>query len=191
MSRPMNVASDADPGGGQGGATAVPWMSPPVLVATCGGVGRTPVAPGTAGAALGVPLALVAGAAATWAAGPGGTSLAVAAIEASLLAAICLAGVPVCSRAAALLGRGKDPGAIVYDEMVALPLVLLPVPPAARSVACLATAFVLFRVFDIAKPFPCRRLERLPAGWGIMADDWAAAAWAAALLALARSLGLV
>lgn len=169
----------------------MPWMSPPVLVATCGGVGRAPVAPGTAGAALGVPLALVTGAMATWAAGPDGTSLAAAVIEASLLAAICLVGVPICSRAAALIGHGKDPGAVVYDEMVALPLVLLPVPPAARSVACLAAAFVLFRVFDIAKPFPCRRLERLPAGWGIMADDWAAAAWAATLLTLARSLGLV
>ena len=158
-------------------------MSPPLLVATCGGVGRAPVAPGTAGAALGVPLAMLTGAAATWAAGPGGTSFA--------LAALCLVGVPICSRAAALLGRGEDPGAVVYDEMVALPLVLLPVPPAARSVACLAAAFVLFRIFDIAKPFPCRRLERLPAGWGIMADDWAAAAWAAGILALARSLGLV
>ena len=166
-------------------------MSPPLLVATCGGVGRAPVAPGTAGAALGVPLAMLTGAAATWAAGPGGTPFAVAAIEAALLAALCLVGVPICSRAAALLGRGKDPGAVVYDEMVALPLVLLPVPPAARSVACLAAAFMLFRIFDIAKPFPCRRLERLPAGWGIMADDWAAAAWAAGILALARSLGLV
>ncbi|MFM7109047.1 MAG: phosphatidylglycerophosphatase A [Planctomycetaceae bacterium] len=180
----------------QGGTTtdadaSVPWSAPSVLAATCGGVGRVPIAPGTAGSVLGVPLALATGAAATWAAGRGGTQLAVAAIEACLLAAIVLVGVPICSRAAGLLGRGKDPGAVVYDEFAALPLVLLPVPPAARSLACLAAAFVLFRVFDIAKPFPCRRLERLPAGWGIMADDQAAAAWAAACLWLARSLGLV
>ena len=38
----------------------------------------------------------------------------------------------------------------------------------------LLAGFVLFRIFDIAKPFPCRRLEKLPGGWGIMADDWMA-----------------
>lgn len=174
-----------------GAHAAVPWSSPALLVATCCGVGRVPAAPGTAGAALGVPLALATGAVATWAAGPAGSPPVVAAIEAGLIATLALVGVPACARAAALLGRGKDPGAIVYDEFVALPLVLLPVPPAARSLACLAAAFVLFRIFDIAKPLPCRRLERLPAGWGIMADDQAAAAWAAACLALARSCGLV
>jgi len=163
----MNLPSDADHGGALGRA---PWRDPALLVATCGGVGRMPIAPGTAGAAVGV----------------AGT-----AVEAVLVACICLVGVPICGRAAALLGRGKDPGAVVYDEMAALPLVLLPVPPAARSLVCLAAAFVLFRIFDIAKPWPCRRLERLPAGWGIMADDWAAAAWAAACLGVARSLGVV
>jgi phosphatidylglycerophosphatase A len=45
---------------------------------------------------------------------------------------------------------------------------------------------VLLRIFDIGKPFPCRQLERLPTGLGIMADDWGAAAWTAACLAIAR-----
>jgi phosphatidylglycerophosphatase A len=49
----------------------------------------------------------------------------------------------------------------------------------------LLAAFVLFRIFDIAKPFPCRRLERLPGGWGIMADDWMAGVYAAICLRLA------
>jgi len=49
----------------------------------------------------------------------------------------------------------------------------------------LLAAFVLFRIFDIAKPFPCRRLERLPGGWGIMADDWMAGVCAAICLRLA------
>jgi phosphatidylglycerophosphatase A len=49
----------------------------------------------------------------------------------------------------------------------------------------LLTAFVLFRIFDIAKPFPCRRLEKLPGGWGIMADDWMAGVYAAICLRLA------
>jgi len=49
----------------------------------------------------------------------------------------------------------------------------------------LLTAFVLFRIFDIVKPFPCRRLEKLPGGWGIMADDWMAGVYAAICLRLA------
>jgi len=49
----------------------------------------------------------------------------------------------------------------------------------------LLSGFVLFRIFDITKPFPCRRLEKLPAGWGIMADDWMAGVYAAICLQLA------
>ena len=45
--------------------------------------------------------------------------------------------------------------------------------------------FLLFRLFDIAKPFPCRRLEKLPGGWGVMADDWMAGVYAAICLRLA------
>ena len=54
----------------------------------------------------------------------------------------------------------------------------------------LLAGFVLFRFFDILKPFPCRRLEHLSGGWGIMADDWIAGLYAALVLALARHLGL-
>lgn len=49
----------------------------------------------------------------------------------------------------------------------------------------LLAAFLLFRIFDIAKPFPCRRLEKLPGGWGIMADDWMAGVYAAICLRVA------
>jgi len=49
----------------------------------------------------------------------------------------------------------------------------------------LLSGFLLFRVFDITKPFPCRRLEKLPGGWGIMADDWMAGVYAAICLRLA------
>jgi len=49
----------------------------------------------------------------------------------------------------------------------------------------LLPGFLLFRLFDIAKPFPCRRLEKLPGGWGIMADDWMAGIYAAICLRLA------
>ena len=155
-----------------------------MLVATLGGLGRVGFAPGTWGAAAGVLLSLaVATGAARFAAGVAWP------VEAALVAAVCLGGVPYCSRAAAVLGRGKDPGCIVLDEAAAMAATLLVVPPAARTPAVLAVAFALFRIFDIAKPFPCNRCERLPTGLGIMADDWAAAAYAAACLATARWLG--
>jgi phosphatidylglycerophosphatase A len=162
-----------------------------VLVATLGGLGRAGFAPGTWGAAAGLAMALAVSAGAAWAAGllAPGTEAAPRAVEAALVAAICLAGVPICSRAAAALGRGKDPGCIVLDEAAAMAATLLVVPPADRTPAVLAVAFALFRVFDIAKPFPCNRCERLPTGLGIMADDWAAAAYAAAGLAAARWRG--
>ncbi|MFZ0909995.1 MAG: phosphatidylglycerophosphatase A [Candidatus Acidiferrales bacterium] len=54
----------------------------------------------------------------------------------------------------------------------------------------LLVGFILFRVFDIWKPFPARQAESLPGGWGIMADDWVAALYAAAGLWIARWLGL-
>lgn len=63
---------------------------------------------------------------------------------------------------------------------MALTLVVLPVAP---SLLQLAAAFLLFRVFDVLKPFPLRRLERLPGGWGIVADDLGAGLYSAAILA--------
>jgi phosphatidylglycerophosphatase A len=54
----------------------------------------------------------------------------------------------------------------------------------------LLLGFILFRSFDIWKPFPVRQAESLPGGWGIMADDWLAAIYAAAGLWVARALGL-
>lgn len=151
-------------------------LDPWILLATCGGIGFVGVAPGTFGAAVGTLVAAACG------------RLPPAA-ELLAVAGLCLVGIPICTRAAAALGRGKDPGAIVWDEMAAVPLVTLAVPAADRAPLLLAVGFVLFRVFDIAKPFPCRRLERLPQGLGVMADDWAAAIWAAACLAIARLAG--
>jgi phosphatidylglycerophosphatase A len=55
----------------------------------------------------------------------------------------------------------------------------------------LLAGFVLFRIFDIAKPFPCRRLEKLPGGWGVMADDWMAGVYAAICMRLALHFDLL
>ncbi|NTV81952.1 MAG: phosphatidylglycerophosphatase A, partial [Candidatus Aminicenantes bacterium] len=71
-----------------------------------------------------------------------------------------------------------DPGRIVIDEVVGQLLALAFLPGAWVPVA---VAFALFRFFDIIKPWPIRRLERLPGGWGIMADDVGAGLAAAVL----------
>ena len=63
-------------------------------------------------------------------------------------------------------------------------------PHSVLSWKFLLAGFILFRVFDIWKPFPARKAESLPGGWGIMADDWIAAIYAALGLWLLRALGL-
>jgi phosphatidylglycerophosphatase A len=124
-----------------------------------------------------------------------------------------LIGVWSSSRAAAFTGL-KDPQYVVIDEVsgmhltlilaivpLGLPTHLLPADDA--SVFALYAAlsllnwkylllgFILFRVFDIWKPWPIRRLEKLPGGWGIMADDWMAGIYAAILLRVALHFGLL
>lgn len=103
--------------------------------------------------------------------------------------------VPVCAAAARQLGD-PDPGPVVLDEIVALPLALagyaglwwwqageLPAPAQLRQWwPALVAAFVLFRLFDIWKPWPIRALQRLPGGWGVVLDDVAAGVVAAACL---------
>jgi phosphatidylglycerophosphatase A len=69
---------------------------------------------------------------------------------------------------------GKDPRPIVVDEYACF---LLPLYFTPRHVLPLAVSFVLFRFFDVVKPYPLRRLEKLPGGWGIMLDDLGAAVY--------------
>lgn len=64
--------------------------------------------------------------------------------------------------------RAKDPSCVVIDEVVGIQMVLV---GAAPTLAGVVAAFLLFRVFDVAKPFPIHRLQSLPGGWGIVADD--------------------
>jgi phosphatidylglycerophosphatase A len=65
--------------------------------------------------------------------------------------------------------RKKDSALIVVDEMAGFLVTLFLIPWSAKS---LVTGFVVFRIFDIVKPFPIRRLEsQLPGGWGVVADD--------------------
>lgn len=92
-------------------------------------------------------------------------------------------GVWACGAEAARRGT-TDPGPVVFDEVagqwVALATVAT-VRPGPVTLAVVATSLLLFRVADIVKPWPIRRLERLHGGWGIMADDLAAGLLAAAV----------
>lgn len=91
---------------------------------------------------------------------------------------IFFAGAAASDRYAVELGR-PDPGRIVIDEVCGQLIALAFLPPGWPAVA---VSFALFRFFDIIKPGPIRKLEKLPGGWGIMADD-VAAGLAAAVLA--------
>jgi phosphatidylglycerophosphatase A len=135
-----------------------------LAIATAGGVGLVPVAPGTAGSVLGAALwPLLAGA---------GT----AALLAAIAAAVGL-GTWAAGRAGRHWGRADD-GRIVIDE-VAGQLIALAFLPLRIEVALVG--FALFRLFDIWKPPPLRLLEHWPGGLGVMADDIAAGLYANAL----------
>ncbi len=166
---------------------SVRWSHPAVVAATCLWLGRIPWAPGTWGAAAGIGLAFVIEQIAL-AAGEASSATALA-VELGLIVLVNAASIPICTRAAAALGGGKDPGAVNLDEAASMPLALLVLPLEARGWTVMLLAFLIFRFFDILKPFPCRQLERLPAGCGIMADDWGAAAWTGCCLAVAWLAG--
>lgn len=165
------------------------WTAPSVVAATCLWLGRIPFAPGTWGAVAGVVVSLATGALATAIAERASSPEAAVAIEAVILVVLNLVAIPVCSAAAPRIGRGSDPGPIVLDEALSLPLGMLVVPFAGRTLPVIVVGWLLHRIFDVSKPFPCRRLEHLPRGLGVMADDWGAAAWMAAALFAWRTSG--
>jgi phosphatidylglycerophosphatase A len=140
-------------------------------VATLGAVGRTPIAPGTAASAL-IALAL-------WLA-----NLSPVVVTAQLVVVTVL-GTWAADGAERVLG-GKDPGAIVIDEVAGMLLAALLVPPTPLP---LLAAFVLFRLFDVLKPFPANIAQRLRGGLGVMVDDLVAGLYALVLVLLARRLG--
>lgn len=148
------------------------------------GVGRIPFAPGTFGSLVGL----------LWFA----MLLATKRYELYLLGALCGIGLSVwlCGRAEKILNQ-KDPSSIVLDEMIALPFCFLPwvtrewlARHALPSLGTFITGqavmgtigiFVLFRIFDIWKPWPVRQSQRLPGGWGVTMDDLLAAIYVALL----------
>ena len=135
------------------------------VVATAFGSGYSPLAPGTAGSAVGL-LLFWPMVALPWP------------WQAAASAVLFVVGSFAAGRVARRVGL-KDPGIVVVDEVVGqwVTLTALPFTPLTA-----ALGFLLFRAMDIVKPWPARDLERVPGGWGIMADDVAAGVYAHLLL---------
>lgn len=118
-----------------------------------------------------------------------------------VMAVLVVAGSVVCVKfaPAAIAATGKDdPGEVVVDEFAGQAITFLVSPflafgsaSTAQVWSVAAAGFVLFRVFDIAKPWPIRKFERLPRGWGILADDLVAGVFAWIVLQICIKLLIV
>ena len=166
-----------------------------VGIATAFGLGYVPKAPGTFGSLAGVGLtvfywSLLAPFGATdvylldhyFVIAPQGIAILIALFVSGI-------GVVVADRTASYIGQ-KDPQIVVVDEVSGQLISYLGIGARAPNWKYLLLGFILFRVFDIWKPFPARQAESLPGGLGIMADDWVAGIYAALGLWIARVLGL-
>jgi phosphatidylglycerophosphatase A len=143
-----------------------------LAIATCG-VGYLPLMPGTFGSMVGVAIffLLVRGRAS-------------AVLLLVSIAAITFAGIWAATRTEELSGR-KDPGKVVVDEVAGQMIALFPLTFFTRwSTSAVIVSFILFRFFDIVKPYPAGRFERLKGGLGIMCDDLVAGVYAAAIVSI-------
>ena len=143
------------------------------VVATWFGCGSVPKAPGTMGTLGAIPLYLLV-------ARGGRPGVAIAAL------AVTAVGVWAASEVARDLGR-KDPQVVVVDEVAGMLVTMLPM--ASVSPRPILIGFLLFRLFDITKPWPVRRFEALPGGWGIVMDDVVAGVFGALVMAGLRAAG--
>lgn len=125
-----------------------------VLIASVGGVGYAPIAPGTAGSVVGVGIYLL-------------TRQWSAVAEVGLLLAVCIIGTWAADGAIRHF-KHKDPGHVVIDEVAGQLLTLLLTGAALPGAI---VGFFVFRLLDIIKPWPANRFEALPGGLGVMADD--------------------
>lgn len=133
-----------------------------VFIATAAYCGYAPIAPGTVGSAAGLVVYLLV----WWTQSP--------IVEIALIVFLFVIGVWSGTIAERYFG-GIDPGPVVMDEVVGMLITLAFIPVSWTGALA---GFVLFRIFDVIKPFPAGRLERLHGGLGVMADDAMAAVYA-------------
>jgi phosphatidylglycerophosphatase A len=132
-----------------------------LAVATAFGVGYVPVAPGTAGSAVGLVL---------WAILPASPV-----VQTAVILVMLVAG-SIAGSVAEKHFKRTDPRQVVLDEVMGMLITLYLIPGLTWFGA--AIGFLLFRAADVVKPFPANRLERLHGGLGVMADDAMAAVYA-------------
>ena len=149
------------------------------LVATFFGVGRLKPGPGTWGSLATLLLWALASSRIPPASRAWATLVAAAAVT--------IIGIPAATRVARAHGS-KDPQFVVIDEVAGQLVALIAVPLAWKT---FLAGFILFRTFDMWKPFPIRRLERLPEGTGIVVDDLGAGIYALAVMHLLLHFGLL
>jgi phosphatidylglycerophosphatase A len=155
-------------------ATADP-RNPLHLIAFGFGSGFFPKAPGTAGTLVGIPLFLL-------------LEPLPLHIYVGVVALLFLVGIPLCGRVSRDIGV-HDHGGIVWDEIVGY---LVAMTAAPKGWVYVVAGFVLFRLFDIAKPWPIRALDRrVSGGLGIMVDDLVAGVLAALVLQVLVMSGLI
>lgn len=157
-----------------------------LAIATCG-VGYFPIAPGTLGSLVGVLLFLAIRRLSTILLVPYSFKHQInfftlqsieSAVMLVVILVVTLGGIWAASRSESLF-RKKDPGEVVIDEVSGQMIALLSTSLLIGGVWAVISAFILFRAFDIWKPYPIRRLEALESGLGIMLDDVAAGLYAA------------
>ena len=151
------------------------FRDPYLFIAFGFGSGLSPKAPGTAGTLLAIPIFIL-----------------LARLDIAtyliILAAATIGGVWICNRASEILGV-HDHGGIVWDEMVGFWITMLAIPPSPIGIVL---GFLLFRVFDILKPWPIGLIDRqVRGGLGIMLDDIAAGLMAWVVLWLMHSTGFI
>ncbi|MFQ5802836.1 MAG: phosphatidylglycerophosphatase A [Candidatus Methylomirabilales bacterium] len=130
-----------------------------VAIATGAHIGYLRPAPGTLGSLLGLLL--------LWPLKPG-------TVQVLVTLFLIGVGIVVADQAARIIG-GQDPAAIVIDEIAGMAVAMLLLPPQVQE---RVVAFVVFRLFDVIKPFPARQAEGLPGGFGIVMDDLIAGLYA-------------
>jgi len=144
------------------------------VLATGFGAGLSPVAPGTVGTLVGLVICLFSYPLA-WP------------LRLLYVVAISAVSVYVAGQAEKLYGKTDDQR-IVIDEIAGLQVTMLPV---AITGLHLLLAFVLFRIFDIWKPFPLNRFQKFPGGWGVVADDLGAGVYGGLILFLLTLTGVL